>query len=78
MHSSFGHEAFSNHFPNLRANVIPVLIYPEGSYKNDSTLLVLDLEKRHSERPVVPSKPVEAFLSALLEVDPLILKTYLP
>jgi glutathione S-transferase len=51
----------------VRAPVIPVLEYPDGSFANDSTPLVYDLEARHPERGVVPPDPAQAFIAHLLE-----------
>lgn len=47
--------------------VIPVIEYPDGSFRNDSTPVLYDLEDRHQERSVVPPDPAEAFLAHLLE-----------
>jgi glutathione S-transferase len=51
----------------VRAPVIPVLEYPDGSFANDSTSLVYELESRHGERGVVPPDPAQAFIAHLLE-----------
>ncbi|MEM8856914.1 MAG: glutathione S-transferase family protein [Chloroflexota bacterium] len=52
---------------NVKVPVIPVLKYPEGSYKNDSTPLIFDLEERHQERSVIPENEGDAFLAFLIE-----------
>ncbi len=47
--------------------VIPVIEYPDGSYRNDSTPVLYDLEDRHEGRSVVPPDPATAFIAHLLE-----------
>lgn len=51
----------------MRAPVIPVLEYPDGARKNDSTPLIYDLEQRHRERSIVPENEADAFLAFLIE-----------
>ncbi len=53
---------------HIRPALVPVLNYPDGSYRNDSTALVHDLEQRHpGERSVIPDDPAMAFLADLIE-----------
>jgi glutathione S-transferase len=54
-------------FQKVRVPVMPVLEYPEGTFHNDSTPLILDLEQRHSDRSVIPTRETDAFLAALIE-----------
>ena len=42
-------------FPLLKAPVIPVLIRPDGSYDNDSTPLILQLEAAFLDRSLATS-----------------------
>jgi len=51
----------------VKAPVIPVMEYPDGSFHNDSTPLSYDLEARHAERSVIPPDPARAFIAHLLE-----------
>lgn len=47
--------------------VIPVIEYPDGSFRNDSTPVLYDLEARHAARRIVPPDPAKAFIAHLLE-----------
>ncbi|MEM9500812.1 MAG: glutathione S-transferase N-terminal domain-containing protein [Pseudomonadota bacterium] len=51
----------------VKAPVIPVLEYPNGTFANDSTPLIYDLEKRHKHRSVIPDDPGHAFLAHMIE-----------
>ena len=62
-----GHAATSGALQQVRAPVIPVVQYPDGSFHNDSTPLIYDLEARHPERSVIPDDPAHAFLAHLIE-----------
>ena len=52
----------------LKPQVIPILQYPDGTFRNDSTFLALGLEQRHAgERSVVPQDPALRFICLLIE-----------
>ena len=52
---------------HLRPNLIPVLQYPDGSFRGETTTLAYDLEARHSDRSVIPEDKAVAFVCDLLE-----------
>lgn len=52
---------------HLRPNLIPVLQYPDGSFRGETTMLAYDLEARHPERSVIPDDRAVAFVCDLLE-----------
>src|SRR5579871_1546945 len=52
---------------HLRPNLIPVLQYPDGTFRGETTTLAYDLEARHSERSVIPHDKAVAFVCDLLE-----------
>jgi len=47
--------------------VVPVLKYPDGSYKADTTPIILELERLHEGRSVIPPHGGVAFLCHLIE-----------
>ena len=53
---------------HVRPAIMPMVRYPDGEYRTDSTPILLDLEHRHpGQRSIVPDDPGHAFLSHLLE-----------
>src|ERR1700744_6293577 len=52
---------------HLRPNLIPVLQYPDGTFRGESTTLAYDLETRHAGRSVIPEDKAVAFVCDLLE-----------
>lgn len=54
-------------FPGI-PKVIPILERPDGSYTNDSTPILIELDKMiKNGREIIPSNPALAFLAAVLE-----------
>src|ERR1700716_2638264 len=58
------HRAATAH---LRPMLIPVLQYPDGSFRGETTILAYDLEARHRGRSVIPDDKAIAFVCDLLE-----------
>ncbi|CAK9079762.1 Uncharacterized oxidoreductase SE_2036 [Durusdinium trenchii] len=56
-------------FDKLKAKVIPVVVRPDGTYTNDSTPLLQELDAEHAEpgRSIFPSNAGTRFISLLLE-----------
>src|SRR5205823_2427408 len=52
---------------HLRPNLIPVLQYPDGTFRGETTALAYDLEARHAERSVIPEDKAVGFVCDLLE-----------
>lgn len=53
---------------HVKAPVIPIFEYPDGSFHNDSTELIYDLEQRHNNgRSIIPERQSDAFLAFLIE-----------
>src|SRR4029078_5699340 len=52
---------------HLRPMLIPVLQYPDGSYRGETTALAYELEALHKERSVIPKDRAVAFVCDLLE-----------
>lgn len=52
----------------VRPLIMPVVQYPDGVYRTDSTPIIDALEQRHpATRSIVPDAPGDAFVSALIE-----------
>lgn len=56
-----------SHLQRAAKGVVPVVLFPDGTYHADSTPLIYELEKRHEGRSVIPPHPAMAFLSHLIE-----------
>jgi glutathione S-transferase len=54
-------------FRKAGKSVVPVVKYPDGTYKADSTPIIFDLEDRHKERSILPPNKGIAFLAHLIE-----------
>ena len=52
---------------HVRPLIMPVVQYPDGEYRTDSTPILLDLEDRHADRSILPDAPDQAFLALLIE-----------
>ncbi len=53
---------------NVKPAVIPIIQFPDGSLRNDSTPMIFDLERAHpGQRSIVPDDEGQAFLAFLLE-----------
>ena len=52
---------------HLRPSLIPVLQYPDGTFRGETSTIAYDLEARHEGRSVLPPDRALAFLCDLLE-----------
>lgn len=51
----------------VKVPVIPIIEFPDGSFHNDSTPMIYELEKAHQGRSIIPEDEAMAFLDYLLE-----------
>lgn len=54
-------------FASVKVPVIPIIEYPDGTFHNDSTPMIIDLEAAAKERSLVPDDEAQGFLAWLLE-----------
>lgn len=54
-------------FSEVKVPVIPIIKYPDGSFHNDSTPMIIDLEAAVKGRSIVPEDEAQAFVSWFLE-----------
>src|SRR5438874_11163254 len=52
---------------HLRPNLIPILQYPDGSFRGETTTLAYDLETRPRDRSCIPEDKAVAIVRDLLE-----------
>ena len=63
-----GRIGLDNARAQVKVPVIPIFRYPDGSFHNDSTPLIYDLEERHPNgRSIIPERESDAFLAFLIE-----------
>lgn len=67
--NTLGNDIATVSTPLSQANkgVVPVVEYPDGTYKADSTPIILDLEAQFEGRSLLPVHPAMAFLSYFIE-----------
>jgi glutathione S-transferase len=51
----------------VKVPVIPVVEFPDGGFANDSTPLLIDIDRRHPARSIIPDDPALAFMCFLIE-----------
>ncbi|MDA0978636.1 MAG: glutathione S-transferase C-terminal domain-containing protein [Proteobacteria bacterium] len=64
---SIGDQASDSPLKAAGKNVVPVIHYPDGSWKADSTPIMFELESLYPERSLVHPHPGIAFLAHLVE-----------
>jgi glutathione S-transferase len=52
---------------HVKVPVIPIIECPDGSWTNDSTPFLLDLEAKNIGRPLLPEDPLQRFACLLIE-----------
>ena len=59
---------FFDETKQVKPLIMPVVQFPSGEYRTDSTPILLDIDRRHSkERTILPRRTSDAFLSLLIE-----------
>jgi glutathione S-transferase len=62
------HEARAEATAKVKVPVIPILEFPDGTFANDSTVLIERLEAVYDDgRSAIPSNPLAAFLARFIE-----------
>lgn len=59
--------AMSAEIEAVRPRLLPMLRFPDGAYRVDSTPLAYALEARHAARSIIPPDPADAFVCHLIE-----------
>jgi glutathione S-transferase len=64
---ALGSDGGDNPLSQAGKSVVPVVQYPDGNFKTDSTPIMFELETLHSQRSIVPPNKAMAFLAHFVE-----------